>query len=151
MRRSRNIWTGRDCGHHGLPMVGCTAHGGETHGRAPPGARPFVFFFEPFRLPAVFALFLSYNTHVPRHLRHPIHPLSNLHINLRLEQFLGRERGGDGKLQGFWSGFCDRKGKVRIWMSNSSLLFSFLISSFIFCKFDLNTYSFDLGYYVCLV
>ena len=35
-------------------------------------ARSF-FFFKPFRLPAVFDLFLPYNTHVHARLRHPIH------------------------------------------------------------------------------
>jgi len=73
MHRSRTKWTGRDSGHHGLPVVGRTARGGGTHGRAPGSVANFAVSRVAFRLSAVFALFLPYNTHVPGHLRQPIH------------------------------------------------------------------------------
>ena len=68
MHRSRNKWTEQDSGHHGLPVVERTARGGGTHGRAPythgrapPGARPFGLFFVPFHLPAAFTTSRLYN------------------------------------------------------------------------------------------
>ena len=58
-------------------------------------------------------------------LEHPIHSIAFSNFQSQIRVVFRERRGSDKELQGFWSRFCDRKTKARIWMSNSSLLSSF--------------------------
>ena len=129
--------------HHGLCW--------EAHGRACLCCFGFAVFARLFVLQCVFLLFCLYNVMYLDILKHPIHSIAfSFHSKSFQSSFRERKR-ERRRTTTLDRALRSKDGSTRLDEQILSLLLSFLISCFIFCNFDLNTCSFDLRFYACLV